>query len=95
MEPVNKKHKEILNQVFGGNMGLQLQLLRQKLEVMEFLNYCKENNITPNTTQQAHIDKINAVYNEYDSKINQFLGTIALKNMEDPIEDVTTEEVVG
>jgi len=83
MVGTNKTYSEIVKRIFGANNGKQLQLLRQKIEVIEFLNYCKENNIKPNTTQQKHIDKVNTEYNKYDNLIHTYLGTIPIKDMEE------------
>lgn len=82
------KFVEIQKRIFKANNGLQLQLFRQKIEVMEFETYCKENNITPNPVQQAHIDSVKTDYEYYDNAINNYLGTISLKDM------IETEKVI-
>ena len=81
MSKTNKKHVEIIKKVFGANNGTQLQMLRQKIEVIEFIKYAEENSIVINEEQQKHINEVNELYNQYDSKIHNYLGTTSLKDM--------------
>ena len=73
----NDIYSNIVKRIFQGNNGTQFQLLRQKLEVLEF----QLSGVEPNTEQQEYIDKVNALYLHYDSEINKYLGTTALKDI--------------
>ena len=81
---INDLYLKVRDQIFGGNVGKQLALLRAKIEVMEFKKYCEDNGITPNNTQQAYIDKIEKEYSDYEIKILNLLGKKRIQDMEDP-----------
>jgi len=79
MSGVNKLYTEIVKTIFKANNGKQMQLLRQKNEVMDFI----ASGETANDTQQAYIDAVLAEYKLYDDLINAKLGTTPLKDMVD------------
>jgi len=77
----NDLYKKITKQIFKGNLGLQLQLLRKKVEVLEFKNYCKENNIEINELQQDYINKVNQDYDLYNNQIKNMLGETSVYDL--------------
>lgn len=80
----NDLYNKILKQVFKGNIGRQLRLLREHIEVKEFEEYCKNNNITPNRAQQEFIDNHYSEFNQYDLEIRNITRKLALKDIPDP-----------
>jgi len=84
----NDKYQEIIKRIFKGNVGKQMALLRRKIEVMEFLSYCKENNIIPNTKQQEYINKVNEEYNLYNEKVRNYLGEPNIYELEEETEEI-------
>jgi uncharacterized protein YwgA len=82
----NTKYKEIINKVFKGNVGKQIQLIWLRNEVDRFL----ANNPTPNSAQQEYCD---AIINEYEMYAEQIRGLLNIPKIEDIQEPETTEEV--
>lgn len=74
----NTIYQKIIKWIFKGNVGKESQLSRLKREVDEF----EKTGATPNATQQAHIDKVNSDYLDYENKIHSLLGTTKLEDME-------------
>jgi len=64
---------KITKGIFKGNRGKELQLLRKKIEVLEFVG-------VPNTNQQVWIDAVNA---EYDLYFNQVKTELNEETLED------------
>lgn len=71
-------YQKIIKWIFKGNVGKESQLFRLKREIDEF----QKTDVTPNAAQQAHIDKVNSDYLDYENKTHSLLGTTRLEDME-------------
>ena len=70
----NDTYQKIIKQVFKGNVGKQMQLLRDRENIRFFL----ENDGIPTEEEQSHIDSVNEEWELYDSKIRVLLGETKL-----------------
>jgi len=73
----NDIYSKIVKVIFKGNIGKQFQLLRQMREIDEF----EKLGLTPNNTQQTHIDSVKNEYNYYDNQIRILLNETKLEDM--------------
>jgi len=65
----NDKYQEIIKEVFAGNIGRQMRLLRERIEYMEFMDLVKLNSWTITNEQQTWIDRHLAEYKKYEDDI--------------------------
>ena len=82
MVGTNDTHQKILKRIFKADLGKKDQLDRQLREIKEYEEYCETNTITPNVTQQAHIDKVKALQVSYDNQIRILNNETKLIDME-------------
>lgn len=73
----NEKCVKITKRIFKGNNGKQFQLLRQKIEVIEF-NLSGQ---VPSISQQEYIDGVNSEYAKHENEIHKELNSVALNDI--------------